>query len=308
MSNRQARREQMRANRQQRAQTSQSRPTRSSGGGSGGGGSSRKGGGPIASILSQPFLLLAGGLAIGLIVVLAVILFVRGSSDPQFVSELQAAEANFPSEMASGKFVGNEDAPITLTSYEDFQCPFCLRYTAEQEPALIEEFVKTGEIRIEFKHLPILGTESLRAARAAVCVADQDKFWPFQNRLFTVQAEADQFNDEQTNVGRFSDENLRNFAIEAGANGEEYDACFASQDSLDRVQADQAEAASFGISGTPGFAINGRPLGSGAPSDIEGWRTLFDQVLAEESATADASASPTGDATATETPTATPAP
>jgi protein-disulfide isomerase len=299
MSNRQARREQMRANRQQRAQTSQSRPPRSSGGG---GGSPRKSGGPLSSILSQPFVLIAGVLVVALLVVLGIVVWMRESSDGEFVSELESAHANLPTELADGKFLGEEDAPITLTSYEDFQCPFCLRYSAEDEPELIQEFVKTGEVRLEFKHLPILGTESLRAAKASVCMAEQNKFWDFQNRLFLTQAEADQFNDEQIDVGRFSDENLRQYAIDLGADATAYDTCFASQATLDTVQADMAEASSFGIQGTPGFAINGRPLGSGAPSDIEGWRTLFDQVLAEESASPAASESPT-EASETATPT-----
>ena len=302
MSNRQARREQMRANRQQRATQKAPAPKQQRPGS--GGAPPRRGGG----IFSQPFVLLAGGLAVALAAILVIVFLLRENSDGEFVSELETARTNFPSDMASGKFVGNEDAPITLTTFEDFQCPFCLQYTAEDEPELIEEFVKTGEVRLEFKHLPILGTESLRAAKAAVCMAEQDKFWEFQNRLFLTQAEADQFNDEQIDVGRFSDENLRQYAIDLGADGTAYDACFASQATLDTVQADISEATSFGIQGTPGFAVNGRPLGSGAPSDIEGWRTLFDQVLAEESASPSATETATEAGTATETPSATPTP
>lgn len=306
MSNRQARREQMRANRQQRAaqRPGPSRTPRSGGPGP----SRRRGGGPLAGILAQPFVLLVGVLIVAAVAALAAIIILRESESGRFVDQLQAAEETFPAELADGNALGDPEAPITLTMYEDFQCPFCLQFTADREPGIIDEFVKSGEVRLEFKHLPILGTESLRAARAAVCAAEQDVFWEFKHRLFLVQAEAGQFDNEELDVGRFSDGNLRRYAIEAGADGAAFDACFASSESLEKVQADQAEAASFGIRGTPGFAINGRPLAGGAPSDIEGWRELFNQVLEEASATPTGTASPSPTETGTPAATATPTP
>jgi protein-disulfide isomerase len=182
-----------------------------------------------------------------------------------------------------------------MTTFEDFQCPFCLQYTAEQEPGIIEEFVKSGQVRLEFKHFPILGqqNESLRAARASVCMAEQDRFWDYQNKLFLVQAEAGQFENERVDVGRFSEGNLRDYAEELGADMAAYDICFSDPASLEKVQADLAEAQSYGIQGTPGFVLNGRPLAGGSPNTIDGWRTVFDQVLAEASAT------PTGEGSAT---------
>jgi protein-disulfide isomerase len=301
MSNRQARREQMRASRQQRA-AQRPAPSRTP---RGGGPSRRRGGGPLAAVVAQPFILLVGLVIIAGLAALALIIALRDSGGGRFVDELTAAKAALPLDMADGRTLGNPDAPVTLTMYEDFQCPFCLQFTALREPAIIDEFVKNGEVRLEFKHLPILGTESLRAARAAVCAAEQNVFWGFHHSLFLTQAEAGQFDSERLNVGRFSDENLRRHAIEAGADGAQFDACFASADSLTAVQADIDEARNFGIQGTPGFAINGRPLAGGAPTDVEGWRELFKRVLDEASAT------PTGTVTATpegQTPTPAPSP
>jgi protein-disulfide isomerase len=303
MSNRQARREQMRANRQQRAaqRPPTQRPSRTP---SPGGPSRRRSGGGLPGPLGQPFVWLVGLVVIAAIGALVAVIVLRDSDSDELVSKLTEAHDNFPADMVDGAFVGDPNAPLTLTSYEDFQCPFCLLYTANQEPGIIEEFVKSGQVRLEFKHLPILGTESLRAARAGVCAAEQNVFWDFQNAIFTKQAEEDQVGNEQIDVGRLSDDALRDFAVDAGADGAEYDACFADQASLDKVQADQTEASSFGISGTPGFALNGVPLGGGTPSDIEGWRTIFESFLADLEASPTASPSPTG--TASPAPTATP--
>ena len=228
-------------------------------------------------------------------------------------AKLAAAGKEFPFDLANGTKLGKDDAPLKMVQYEDFQCPFCLRYTVDQEPALIREYVKTGKLQIEFKHLPILGSESVRSAQAGVCAAAQGKFWELKSRLFTAQAEAGQLEDEKTEVGRFSDAKLREHAVAAGANGAKFDECFAGDGSLQLVQASEQEARGFGISGTPGFTINGKPIVSGAPATLAGWRQILDPLLtavanpSPATGTATTSAA-TGAATTAPTPAPTAAP
>lgn len=302
MSNRQARRDQMRATRQQRAQQTRQSGSRKSSG------PSRGGGGGIGSFLSNRFALVAVGVVLILAVILGFVIANTGSSDAGIVSKLTTAQAEFPFDQAKGYKLGSDTAPVKLTEFEDFQCPFCLRYTADEEPAIVKEYVKTGKVQIEFKHLPLLGAESVRAAKASECASQQDKFWQLHNELFLTQAKAGQGTTERTNVGRFSDDNLRNMAVGAGVDGAKYDVCFASEDTLKAVQASQAAAQSFGIRGTPGFLINGAAIGSGAPATIEGWRTVFDSVIKQienptPSATASGSATAAASASASSSPT-----
>ena len=293
MSNRQARRDQMRATRQQRAQQTRQSGSRKSSG------PARGGGGGIGSFLSNRFALVAAGVVLILAVILGFVIANTGSSDAGIVSKLTTAQVEFPYDQAKGLKVGSDTAPVKLTQFEDFQCPFCLRYTAEDEPAIVKEYVKTGKVQIEFKHLPLLGAESVRAAKAGECASQQDKFWQLQNELFLTQAKAGQGTTERTNVGRFSDDNLRNMAVGAGVDGAKYDVCFASEDTLKAVQASQAAAQSFGIRGTPGFLINGAAIGSGAPATIEGWRTVLDSVIKQiENPTPSATGSATASASA----------
>ncbi|MCL4241033.1 MAG: DsbA family protein [Dehalococcoidia bacterium] len=300
MSNRQSRREQSKtrpARSTRAARVTPAKPQRPSGGGG-------------SDLLSRPFMLIAGALVVVLVVVLGVFIATSGGSESDdLVALLETASTNIPTDMVDGAKIGSDDAPVKITAFEDFQCPFCLQFTAEQEGEIIEQFVKTGRVQLDYQHLPILGTESVRSALASQCAADQNKFWQYHNRIFLEQARNDQVGDEKLNVGRLSDDNLKKFAAEVGLDTAEFNTCFDSSEHLELVTEQQRVARQFGITGTPGFLINGQPLGAGTPSDIDAWRQLVEQVEgALATATANASASPSPAATVDATPAATPTP
>ncbi|MGH2631917.1 MAG: DsbA family protein [Tepidiformaceae bacterium] len=199
------------------------------------------------------------------------------AADQTLVKAMQAATADLPLQMSQGNKLGNDNAPLKLIEFEDFQCPYCLRYSITQEPTLISEYVKTGRLQIIYESLPILGQESVNAAEAAQCAADQDKFWPYHNLLFLTQAQAGQSSDEQSNIGRFSGDNLKQMAGTLGLDRAAFDSCYDSG-KYDQLINDQYEQAhSFGLNGTPGFVLNGKPLGSGVPPSLDYWRNLFQQ-------------------------------
>ena len=136
---------------------------------------------------------------------------------------------------AEGASIGKKDAKATLTLFEDFQCPFCLRFTVTFESTIME-YVRAGKLRLEYKNFPILGVESVKAAVAAQCAAKQNVFWPFHQRLFTEQVKAGQLTKEQLNVNRFSDQNLATYAAEAGANATQFQACYGDAATISLVQ------------------------------------------------------------------------
>jgi len=300
MSNRQARREQSRTTQKSRQQRA---PIRSSSRGPGG--KPPSGGSP--DWLSRPFLL---GLAAIIIVlgVFAMIVTARGGGGSDAVQALEAMAQNLPVEMTKGTSLGSDDAPLKLTEYEDFQCPFCLKYTSGQEGALIEEYVKAGKLQIIYNHLPLLGVESASAAMASQCAADQNKFWQFHDELFLIQAKAGQLETEKKNVGRFSDAKLKDVASQLGLDRTKFDTCYDGREHLDLVNNQQRTAGSFGGTGTPFFLINGSPLGSGAPATVDDWRKLLDQNYTLVTASPTAAPAATTAATATPAATATKAP
>ncbi len=275
MSNRQARRQQ---SRQARRQASPQRG-RSSGAPRAGGG----GGGRGSNFLSWPYLVGVGLFAAALF---GFVIFLalrdgggdggNGESRNPDVAALDRARADLAGIPQAGNVLGAADAPVTLVQYEDFQCPSCLRYTVDHESFLIEEYVRPGLMRIEFRHFPVVGTESATAARGAVCAGAQDRFWEYANRLFVIQAGED-FRPDR---GIFDEPALTALAGGLGLDEAAFAACLADPDTLSTVSANDAAARAIGFRGTPSFTLNGAPL-QAAPGTEDTWRTLIDAALAE---------------------------
>jgi protein-disulfide isomerase len=112
--------------------------------------------------------------------------------------------------------------------------------------------VDSGKANYSFKHLAFLGPESVYAAVAAECAADQGKFWQYHDTLFEHQA--------GENQGAFEKEKLIAFGSDLGLDATRFEKCVSSDETIARVQADSAEAEKFGVGSTPTFFVNGRPL------------------------------------------------
>lgn len=147
-------------------------------------------------------------------------------------------------------------------------------YLREQEGQIIEEFVKTGRSSSPTSTWPSLAVNRCRRPRAPSAPPNRTSSG-ISSTIFHLQAREGQVSDEKIDVGRLSDDKLARASV--GVNRDQWQQCFESQDTLGAVQADEAEARSFGIRGTPGFSINGQALGGGAPANMDGWRTIFEQ-------------------------------
>lgn len=204
---------------------------------------------------------------------------VSSKPDTQYVDALDAAASALPLGMAKGNKLGNDDAPLKMLTFVDFQCPFCLRFAATQEPSLIADYVKTGKLQIIAQMFPILGQESVLAAVAGQCAAAQDKFWQFYDHLYLVEAQSGQVSNEQRDVGRFSRDNLVKYATGLGMDATKFNTCFDDSATLAAVQDSVDTGHNFGITGTPGFVINDISHGSGAPASLDAWRQILDNAL-----------------------------
>jgi len=166
---------------------------------------------------------------------------------------------------------GAVDAPVVIVEYSDFQCPFCGRFARETAPVLEREYVRKGLVRIEWRDFPYLGPESTLAAHAARAAAAQDRFWQFHDAMYADQA--------APNSGRITEDRLVEVAREVGLDVDGFRRDLASGSSADAVQADFTEGQSIGVTGTPAFLVNGRPVMGAQP--VEVFRELIDQGLAE---------------------------
>ena len=101
---------------------------------------------------------------------------------------LPPLEKNLPFQQtldAMGDVVlGDPNAPVNIVEYGDYQCPFCARFFLETEEKIRENYIGPGKANMIYKDLAFLGPESLDAALAANCAADQGKFWEYHDKLF----------------------------------------------------------------------------------------------------------------------------
>lgn len=152
-----------------------------------------------------------------------------------------------------GISLGDPGAPVQLIEYADFQCPHCLNVHAETEYKIIQEYVDTGKVFFTYRAVGFLdsltGSESSRSAEASYCAADQEAFWPYHDVIYA--------NFSGGNSGGYSDERLIAMAETAGMDGDVFSSCLLNGDNAQEVTAAIAEASSLGITGTPGFVING---------------------------------------------------
>ncbi|MFE7797531.1 DsbA family protein [Nocardia sp. NPDC057440] len=149
--------------------------------------------------------------------------------------------------------LGSANAPVVMIEYSDFQCSFCRLFTQNTEPALIEKYVGTGTLRIEWRNFPIFGTESDDAARAAWAAGQQGKFWEFRKAVYDSAP--------KKNSGALTPERLAEFAELAGVPDlARFRADQVSESARAALRIDATEGFDLGITSTPAFLINGRPV------------------------------------------------
>lgn len=157
---------------------------------------------------------------------------------------------------------GNPSAKIAVVEFSDFQCPFCGRVT----PTLNQIEREYGDrVRIVFKHLPLRMHSKAPAAHAAAEAAHrQGKFWEMHDLIFANQRE-------------MSETKYVEYAQQIGLDMDRYKSDVAASEVKAKVDADAAEAQKLGVTGTPGFFVNGRFLSGAQP--FAAFKSLIDEEL-----------------------------
>ena len=115
-------------------------------------------------------------------------------------------------------------------------------------PKLIDKYVESGTLRLEWRDFPYQGQESVDAALAARAAQEQGKFWEYHNLLYETQDQG------------YSEERLVTLADEVGLDVEEFRSSLESGENEAVVGEDFREGQERGVSGTPTFVINGQTL------------------------------------------------
>jgi protein-disulfide isomerase len=157
---------------------------------------------------------------------------------------------------------GNPEAPVLIVEFSDFQCPYCARgaNTVEQ---ILEKYGE--DVRFVFKHFPLgFHPWAKPASIASHCAAqqDHDAFWTLHDEYFENQKQLTPANVLAKSKEYLADSGIDMAVWAACAEDEsssEYEAATAV------VEADMAFGQKLGVSGTPGFFVNGEFLNGAQP-------------------------------------------
>ena len=157
---------------------------------------------------------------------------------------------------------GAQEAPVTLVEFSDFHCPFCSRAQSTLKQVL-ERY--PGKVKLVYRDFPLEGLhpQARAAAEAARCANDQGKFWEYHDVLYTT-------------APRGGPEDLKRYAGQVGLDVPKFDQCVASGTHRAAVKHDMEEGSRLGVTGTPAFFVNGRPLQGAQPLEA------FVKVIEEE--------------------------
>lgn len=152
---------------------------------------------------------------------------------------------------------------LTIVEFADFGCP----YSAREHVAVRRLMAKYGDrVRFIYRDYPIasLHPDAYQASLAAECAREQDRFWPYHDKLYA-------------NATALGYEQLLRYADEVGLDARRFTSCLAEQRYKEEVERDMAAAEAFGVRGTPTFFLNGQRIEGAIPEDA--FTALIDRIL-----------------------------
>jgi len=161
--------------------------------------------------------------------------------------------------------LGSADAPITIVEFSDFQCPYCTTAAATVKEVL----AKYGDkVSLVYRHFPLpMHRQAGKAAEGAECAREQDEaaFWSYHDALFADQKP-------------WSNDDLIGYAEELELDVQAFTSCLNSGRHAATVMKDVEEGQAVGMSGTPGFYVNGMVISGAQPASV--FIDLIDRELA----------------------------
>jgi len=158
-----------------------------------------------------------------------------------------ALPRNHPS--ADGNAMGDPKAPVVIENFSDFQCSHCRNFYQTTEAYIIENYIATGKVYFIFHSFgDTPGGDSGRAARAAYCAGDQNKFWEMHDTIYD--------NFSATDNGGYSLNRLTAMAKKIKLDMDAFESCLNSDKYIEKVDSDAILGIDKGVTGTPTFFIN----------------------------------------------------
>ena len=194
---------------------------------------------------------------VALVVVTGVVFSLFGQSDKTTASlsgldgiKLKPAVTS-TIDTANGSAISFDNgAATTIDVWEDSQCPVCKLFE-DANGAYIESLIREKKANVRYHVLSFLGDESVRAANASFCAADEGQYLDFQKAIYAVQSTVE-------NSGFWSNETLVEMGKKIGITSTKFEDCVTKGSKVDLVQANSESMSKYGVQGTPTVFINGK--------------------------------------------------
>jgi len=198
------------------------------------------------------------GAVIASVVIIIIFFGINGiSNESELVLEQTPTIDQFgPPKVTLNTFLGNgspvlgdNNAPITLVEFGDYQCHFCNVFFHNTENKIVQKYVETGKVKIIFKDYNIIGPDSVNASHGAHCANEQELFWEYHDILYS--------NWTGENNGWASSENLLKFATEINLDLDQWSECMLNGNNSQTILASNEDAKALELTGTPAFFVIG---------------------------------------------------
>jgi protein-disulfide isomerase len=152
---------------------------------------------------------------------------------------------------ANGSPITFDNGAVTVIDvWEDPQCPVCKLFE-DANGDYIESLIREKKATVRYHVLSFLGDESIRAANASFCAADEGQYLDFHHALYAVQSPLE-------NSGFWSNETLVNIGKKIGITSKSFEDCVTKGSKIEVVKANYDSMSKFGVQGTPTVFINGK--------------------------------------------------
>jgi protein-disulfide isomerase len=202
---------------------------------------------------------LGGALAIVVVVVVVILVATGGSSSApapkpgtetsnKTVAEVEKLVGGIPQ---SANVLGNPNAPVTLQYFGDLECPICKEFTLGAFPSIIQQWVRSGKLKVEYRSLETATREPevfKTQQVAALAAGKQKKMWQFVELFYHEQGEEDS--------GYVTESYLQNLAEQVpGLDLTKWSSDRNDPNYTNQVEADAQAANNAGFTGTPSFLV-----------------------------------------------------
>jgi protein-disulfide isomerase len=195
--------------------------------------------------------LLAATAVAAMIVVAAILLSRSGVDDPSPAPDSAAQEQAqdiFEGIPQAGVYLGDPGAAATLIEFADLQCPFCAEFATGELPGVVDQYVRSGELRLELRLLAFIGPDSERARQVANAAALQNRLWDYTDLFFRNQG--------AENSGYATDAFLQRLARQTpGLDVDQLSSDLSSQEAEALTRQAERLARRLGVDGTPSFYL-----------------------------------------------------